>query len=61
MHNEIHDIWRLLKPSLVKYFEWFLKVIKEKEQSAGKGHILFLDQTTKGTMQSTKSDSADNN
>jgi len=22
VHNEIHHIWRLLKPCLVKYFKW---------------------------------------
>ena len=48
-HNEIHDTWRLLKPCLVKYFKWLLKVIKE--QRAGKGQILFVDQSTKGTLE----------
>jgi len=37
-----------VKPCPVKYFKWLLKVIKE--QRAGKGYILFLDQTAKGIL-----------
>ena len=40
------------KPCLVKCFKWWLKVIKE--QRAGNGHIMFLDQTTNGTIGSLK-------
>ena len=32
-----------VKPCLLKYLKWLLKVVKG--QRAGKGHILFLDQT----------------
>ena len=40
------------KPCLVKCFKWLLKVIKG--QRAGKGHILFLDQSTKGTLEAQR-------
>ena len=49
VHNEIHNI---PKPCLVKYFKWLLKVIRG--QRAGKGHILLLDQTTKGTLEAQR-------
>jgi len=52
VHNEIHDIWRLFKPWLVKYFKWLLKVITGKR--AGKKHILILDQTTNGTLEAQR-------
>jgi len=28
VHNEIHDICRQLKPCLVQYFKWLLKVVQ---------------------------------
>jgi len=45
-----------LKPCLVKYFKWLLKVIKGKR--AGKEHILFSDQSTEGTYCKPKRHSA---
>ena len=45
-------LMRPLKPCLVKYFKWLLIVMKV--QRAGKGHILVLDQTTKGTLEAQR-------
>jgi len=40
------------KPCLVKYFKWLLRFVKE--QRVGKGHILLIDQTTKGTLEAQR-------
>jgi len=52
VHNEIHDTQKPSEALPGQVFQVVLKVIKG--QRAGKGRILFSDQTTKGTMEAQR-------
>ena len=52
MHNEIHNV---KKPSEALPSQGFQVVAKSIQRArAGKGHTMLLDQTTKGTVPSSK-------
>ena len=52
VHNEIHDTQKPSEALPGQVLQVVVKVIKG--QRAGKGRILFLDQTTKGTMEAQR-------
>ena len=53
VHDEIHNVKKPLKPSLLKYFKW-LRMLSHQRQRAGKEHILFSNQYTNDTLEAQK-------